>query len=480
MSKVAKATDNFLKIKRQKQSYRSVSQRKKNYKDVSILREWNNSQEQASRCMDCGTPFCHWACPLGNYIPEWNSLMHQGRWADACKLLEDSNSMPEVTGRVCPAFCEFSCVLGINDEPVTIRENELGVVEYGFKRRLIRPRVPRIRTGKRVGIIGSGPAGLSAASWLNQAGHSVVVWEKSKRLGGILRYGIPDFKLEKWILDRRINLWKKEGIAFKTNQFVGEKYLASALVKNFDSLLIAIGSQRPRNLNLPGRQLSGIYFAMDFLVQSNKQVSGEDNKNSLSTDLSGKHVVVIGGGDTGSDCVGTANRQKAAKVTQIEILPKPPQERPTDCPWPNYPQLLKTSTSHQEGCVRIWATETIKFTGEKGKVKKISCVKVEFSGQSNSLACLRKVSGTEFEIKADVVILALGFIGPSNKDVIQELGVKLDSRGNIQTNLALETSVPKVFSAGDSRTGQSLVALAIADGRRAAECMNLFLKQKNS
>ncbi len=475
-----KANDNFLTLKRQPARFRAIGQRLKDYKEVRILRGWKGSREQASRCMDCGIPFCHWTCPLGNYIPEWNTLVFQGKWKQACNLLERTNNLPEVTARVCPAICEFGCVLGINDEAVTIRENELAVIEYGFKQGVIRPRPPQVRTGKKVGIIGSGPAGLAAAAQLNRAGHSVVVFEKDRCIGGILRYGIPDFKLEKWILDRRIALWKKEGIIFKVNHFIGKKQPASALARDFDALLLAIGSQQPRDLNLPGRELTGIHLAMDFLIQSNKRVSGENNGSKPPIDVKGKEVVVIGGGDTGSDCVGVANRQGATRVTQIEILPQPPQERPLSCPWPNYPHLFKVSTSHEEGCERIWSAATLAFSGEKGKVKRISCAKVEFTDEPASLASLRRIPGSEFKVKADVVILALGFSGPTDSDIIQELTIERDCRGNIKTNPEFKTSWSTAFAAGDSRNGQSLVARALSDGRQAAYCIDCFLQGESS
>ena len=412
----------FLDSKRHKAEYRPVCERIVDFDQVGIPREDKVSEEQAGRCMDCGTPFCHWGCPIGNYIPEWNTLMFNDHFERAAKLLDATNNLPEVTGRICPAPCEFACVLGINDDPVTVRENELAIIEHAFKNGLIKPNPPKKRTGKKVAVVGSGPAGLACAAQLNKAGHSVTVFEKDDKIGGILRYGIPDFKLEKSILDRRIKLWQAEGIEFKTGINV-EK------ADGFDAVCLACGSREPRDLKIEGRELKGIYFAMEYLVQSNRKVAGEKIPLEKLIDAKGKKVVVIGGGDTGSDCVGTAHRQGAACVVQIELL--------------TMPLILKTSTSHEEGGERHWSVMTKKFKAQNGKLKALECVKVDEK--------LKEIPGTEFEIEADLVILALGFL---RQEIKPEKGI---------------------FIAGDMRRGPSLIVWAIAEGRRAAYDIDKYL-----
>lgn len=491
----------FLKVKRQATEYRPVCERVKDFCEVSLLRSDASSKEQASRCMDCGTPFCHWACPVGNFIPEWNDLVFAGKWQKAFELLQATNNLPEITGRLCPALCEFACTLGINDDPVTIRENELSVIEYAFKNGLIQPRPPKKRTEKRVAVIGSGPAGLSCADQLNKAGHKVVVFEKDDKIGGILRYGIPDFKLEKRVIDRRLKFLKKEGIEFRTNVLVGEDYKAQKLRKEFDAICLAGGSRVPRDLNIEGRDLGGIHFAMEYLVQANKRVMGEEFSSDKIINAKDKRVVVIGGGDTGADCVGTAHRQGAACVVQIELLPSPPECRTADYPWPKYPLILKTSTSHGEGGQRKWSVLTKKFIGENGRVKKLSCIRVDGSTQPPSAASLtinpeqakrveridfsgkdtrgcpvmKEIKDSGFDIDADLVILALGFLHPEKKGLIESLGVELDSRGNVKTDANLMTSVKSIFSAGDMHRGQSLIVWAISEGRCAAHYIDKYL-----
>lgn len=474
IKRIMKDVKSFLKIKRKETPYRPVNERIADYKEVFLSRSDDDSQEQACRCMDCGTPFCHWACPLGNYIPEWNSLVNAGRWEEALLLLEAENNLPEITGRVCPALCEYSCVLGINDDAVTIRENELAIIEYAFSKGFIKPKLQGRRnsaTGKKVAVIGSGPAGLSVAAQLNRAGHYVTVYEKDNKPGGILRYGIPDFKLEKPVLDRRIDIWKKEGVVFKTGINVGEDYPVSKLLKEFDAVCLSIGSRAPRDLKIQGRELSGIYFAMDFLIQANKKVSREKVKNNELIDVKNKKVVVIGGGDTGADCVGVCHRQGAFGVVQLEVMPIPPEHRTQDCPWPKYPLLLKNSSSHQEGGRRLWSILTKRFIGGEGNIKKIVCVKVDVS--------FNEIPGSEFEIEADVVLLAIGFLHPEQKGIISDLGLKLDNRGNIKGNEQYMTSINGVFSAGDVRTGQSLVVWAIQEGRKAAHYIDQYLMGKS-
>ncbi len=467
----------FLKYRRQATAYRPVCERVKDYSPVFTRRSNKESQEQASRCMDCGTPFCHWGCPIGNYIPEWNDLVFTGQWRKAFELLDATNNFPEITARICPAQCEYACVLGINDDPVTIRENELAIVERAFEMGFIRLKLPCTRTGKKVAIIGSGPTGLSCASQLNKVGHEVTVFERDDKVGGLLRYGIPDFKLEKWVVDRRVNILTDEGIKFRTGLHVGDDYSVPRLLKNFNAICLAGGSRVPRDLNIKGRELKGIYFAMDYLVQANKRVAGETISHNKLIDASGKKVLVIGGGDTGSDCVGTANRQNASCVVQIELLPKPPECRTDEYPWPSYPMLLKPSTSHEEGAVECkWSILTKKFIGENGNIKKVLCAEVEFL-KIDSKACseMREVPGSEFEIEADLVILAIGFTQPEKKGLITELELRLDDRGNIKTDNFFMTSKKGIFAAGDMRRGQSLVVWAVSDGRRVAHYIDSYL-----
>ncbi|MBI4706657.1 MAG: glutamate synthase subunit beta [Candidatus Omnitrophica bacterium] len=467
----------FLKVKREKAQYRPVCERVKDYSEVSLLRKADKSMEQASRCMDCGTPFCHWACPVANYIPEWNDYIFRGQWQKAVDLLQASNNFPEITGRICPAICEFACVLGINDDPVTVREDELDIIEHAFKAGYIKPRPPKKRTGKKVAVIGSGPSGLACADELNKLGHKVVVFERDDKVGGILRYGIPDFKLDKKIIDRRLVILEKEGIKFTVNTDVGTDLPVSKLLKEFDAICLSGGSRRPRDLQVEGRYLKGIYFAMEYLTQANKRISGKKFSQQELIDAGGKKVVVIGGGDTGSDCVGTAHRQGASCVVQIELLPKPPECRSCDQPWPKYPLIFKVSSSHEEGGQRQWAISTKKFIGENEEVKKLSCVRVEFSKDAKGAPVIKEIPGTEFELEADLVLFALGFLHPEKKGLLENLAVELDPRGNVKTGLDYSTSVKKVFSCGDMRRGQSLVVWAISEGRQAAFHIDKFLSK---
>ena len=439
----------FLKVQREAAAYRSVCERVEDYAEVAILRPEARSKEQASRCMDCGTPFCHWGCPIGNYIPEWNDLVYNGRWKEALELLLATNNFPEFTGRICPAPCEYACVLGINDDPVTIRENELAVIEYAFRHRIIRARAPKRRTGMKIAVVGSGPAGLAAADQLNKAGHNVTVFERDDKAGGILRYGIPEFKLPKALVDRRIGIMKSSGIKFSMGVEVGAGLKASKLRKDFDALCLASGSRVPRDLKIEGRDLEGIHFAMDYLIQSNRRAAGQRIAAKELIDAMGKRVVVIGGGDTGADCVGTAHRQGASCVVQIEVLPRPPEYRPQNYPWPRYPVLLKTTSSHEEGGERHWEVSTKRFAGSSGRVSKLSCSKSD---------------GSQFDIEADLVILAIGFVHPEHSGPVRELSLALDQKGNVSTGPDHMTSLKGVFSAGDMRRGQSLVVWAISEG----------------
>lgn len=467
---------NFIKIKREESSYRPVSERIKDFADVALLPQPEHSSLQASRCMDCGIPFCHWACPLGNYIFEWNELVSKKQWYKAYQLLSQTNRFPEITGRLCPALCEYGCTLEINDQPVTIRENELAIIEYAFKEGYVEPRRSSKCTKKKVAIIGSGPAGLACADRLNRYGHKVVVFEKDDNFGGLLRYGVPDFKLEKWILDRRLEILRKEGIEFVRNVEVGKDIRVKKLLKEFDALVLACGCRVPRDLKIEGRELKGIYFALDYLVQANQRVSGIKINEQILIDAKDKKVVIIGGGDTGSDCVGVANRQGAKKVTQLEILPKPPSKRSLDCPWPNYPILFKTTSSHEEGCQRYWQVLTKKFLGENGKVEKLICVKINFEKDKNGCFRMKEIPGSEFEIEADLVILALGFLYPPKEGLIEEISLGLNEKGWVKTDLQFHTSQNKIFACGDMHRGPSLIVWAIHEGNLCADFVNNFLK----
>jgi len=407
-------------------------------------------------------------------------MVYRNQWRRALELLHSTINFPEFTGRVCPAPCEYSCVLGINDDPVTIRENELAIIEYAFSNGYVKPDLPKKRTGKKIAVIGSGPAGLSCAGQLNKAGHSVVVFEKDNKIGGILRYGIPDFKLDKSIIDRRIKIMEREGIKFKTNICAGIDYKTAKLKKEFDAICLAGGCRIPRDLKIEGRELGGIHFAMDYLTQANKRVSGEDVRAQGLISAKGKHVVVIGGGDTGADCVGTSNRQGASCVVQIELLPQPPGCRGPAHPWPKYPLILKTSSSHEEGVEREWSIMTKRFLGKGGRVNKLQCVRVEFVKDSSGCQVIKEIRGSEFEISADLVILAMGFLHPDKTGLIEGLKVELDARGNVKTNEDFATSVKGVFSAGDMHRGQSLVVWAISEGRRAAHYIDKYLMGESS
>jgi len=466
----------FLKIKRKEAGNRPLNERICDHSEVEQVLNSEDRMLQASRCMDCGIPFCHWSCPVDNLIPEWNDLLFKGQWKAAFERLNATNNFPEVTGRICPASCEHACVLNIGKEPVTIRENEVAIVEKAFSEGYIKPSPPLKRTGKSVAVIGSGPAGLAAADLLNKSGHSVTLFEKDEKAGGLMRFGIPDFKLSKAVIDRRIDLMIKEGLTIKTCTQIGKDISAKEVVSQFDALCIAIGAGHPRDLNLEGRQFRGIYFAMDFLCNQNRVNSGQLHPDDNQINAENKKVLVIGGGDTGSDCVGTSIRQKAATVTQIEILPKPPLDRTPDNPWPYFAKTLKTSTSHEEGCERMWSLSTLRFIGTEDAVKGVEVEEVKWEVENGKYK-MTSVPGTVRIIEADLILLALGFVHPVIDGLISELELELDNRKNIKTSDSLSTNIQKIFAAGDSVTGASLVVNAIASGRKAAEEIDSYLRE---
>lgn len=425
---------------------------------------------QGARCMDCGVPFCHTGCPLTNIIPDWNDLVYRGRWKEAIRVLHATNNFPEFTGRICPAPCEAACVLGIHEPPVTIKQIEKTIVDRAFSEGWVVPEPPRVRTGKRVAVAGSGPAGLAAAQQLARAGHWVTVFEKSDRIGGLLRYGIPNFKMEKHLIDRRIEQMSAEGVEFLASMHVGGNVPVEDLRKEFDAVLLAGGAEQPRNMAVPGRELKGIHFAMEFLPQQNKRCEGDIVPDSEAILATGKRVVIIGGGDTGADCLGTSHRQKARSVHQFELLPAPPKERAPQTPWPLWPMQLRVESSHEEGGIREWSVATTRFTGdEHGHVRQLHAVRVGPPPKFDP------IPGTEFTLDVELVLLAMGFLGPLRGGMIEQLGVKLDPRGNVQTDENYMSSVPGVFAAGDMRRGQSLVVWAITEGRKAARGVDMYL-----
>lgn len=469
----------FLEYNRKDPGYRPKEERLKDFKAVDIQPDEDDIFEQAARCMDCGIPFCHmYGCPISNIIPEFNDLVYRGQWQEALDILCSTNNFPEFTGRLCPATCEAACVAGINIEPVSIRQIELAVIEKGFEKGLIRPRPPSAYFNERVAIIGSGPAGLAAADILNKSGYHVTVFDDACHPGGILRYGIPDFKMEKEIVERRIHLMKEEGVGFETGVCVGTDISFRYIKKKFDAICLACGSRQPRDLPIPGRDLSGIVFAMDYLSQQNKRSCGELDEQAPFISASGKSVVVIGGGDTGSDCLGTALRQGAKNVFQLEIMPMPPVDRPDSTPWPKWPMILRETHAHKEGGHRKWAVTTKTFLGEKGAVKKLLCAEVEWITGADNVMVPKEKPGTEFRIEAELVILAMGFVGPGNTPLIENFQLKLDKRGHISADPNLMTNMEGVFVAGDMTTGQSLVVRAIASGRQAAHNIIAYLQSK--
>ncbi len=466
----------FIEFGRELPMRRPVQERLRDWSEVYLPFAEEKLQTQGARCMDCGIPFCLDGCPLGNLIPEWNDLVYRDRWQDAIERLHRTNNFPEFTGRLCPAPCEGSCVLGINEDPVTIKQIEVSIVEYAFEQGWVTPIQPAARTGKKVAVVGSGPAGLAAAQQLNRAGHLVTVFERDDRIGGLMRFGIPEFKMEKKFLDRRLDLMEIEGVVFKAGCHIGVDIPAAKLQKDFDAVVLAGGARASRDLPIPGRDLKGIYFAMEYLPLQNKICAGDAIPDEELISAKGKSVVIIGGGDTGADCLGTTLRQGASVVRQLEILSRPPDVRDESTnPWPLYPNIFRISSAHEEGGERIYSISTKRFVGENGHVKKLETVKVEMKRSPDGRMSFEEVPGTEGEIEADLVLLAMGFLGPERVGMLEDLGVELTDRGNVQCDENWMTNVPGVFSAGDMQRGQSLIVWAIAEGRSCARGVDMYL-----
>jgi glutamate synthase (NADPH/NADH) small chain len=465
----------FMEYPREHATRRPVVERVNDWFEIYQDFPEEKLRQQGARCMDCGVPFCHTGCPVNNLIPDWNDLVYRGRWKEAIRQLHSTNNFPEFTGRICPAPCEAACVLGINEPAVTIKQIEKNIVERGFQEGWIKPEPPSFRSGKKVAVVGSGPAGLAAAQQLNRAGHWVTVYEKADRIGGLLRYGIPEFKMEKRVLDRRLEQMADEGVKFVTKAHVGHSVPVEDLQREFDVILLAGGSEQPRDLKVPGRELKGVHYAMEFLPQQNKRCAGDKLDPALDILATGKHAVIIGGGDTGADCLGTCHRQKPLSVHQFEIMPMPPNERAPQTPWPLWPMQLRIEGAHEEGGVRDWSVATTKFTGdEHGNVKQLHAARVGPPPK------FEPIPGTEFTMDADLVLIAMGFLGPVRNGMIEQLGVALDTRGNVAAGADYMTSVPGIFAAGDMRRGQSLVVWAISEGRKAAASIDRYLKERPS
>ncbi|MDD5034245.1 MAG: glutamate synthase subunit beta [Methylococcaceae bacterium] len=463
----------FMEIPRQDRRYRPVEERVHHFREFVIALTDEEASKQGARCMDCGIPYCHSGCPINNIIPDWNDLVYQNKWREALEVLHSTNNFPEFTGRICPAPCEAACTLNLTEEPVTIKSIECAIIDKAWENGWITPQIPARRTGKRIAIVGSGPAGLACAQQLARAGHGVVVYEKNDRIGGLLRYGIPDFKMEKRVIDRRIAQMQAEGVSFRPNSHIGKNIPTQSLLDEYDALVLAGGSEQARDLPIPGRDLQGVHFAMEFLPQQNQRVAGDAIADGISA--KGKHVLVIGGGDTGSDCIGTSIRQGAVHVTQIEILPKPPQKEDKALTWPHWPNKLRTSSSQEEGCERDYAVTTKAFEGENGHLTQARCARVEWKNQDGRWV-MNEIEGSEFVIKADLVFLAMGFMHPVREGLLKDLGVELDERGNVKADTDhYQTSLAKVFTAGDMRRGQSLVVWAIREGRQAARAVDEYL-----
>lgn len=465
----------FMEHQRAKQPYRPVEERVKDWKQV--MEPWPVAplKTQASRCMDCGIPFCHEGCPLGNLIPDWNDLVYRDQWLEAIERLHATNNFPEFTGTLCPAPCEGACVLGINDDPVTIKAVELAIIDKAWENGWIKPFIAENKTGKKVAIVGSGPAGLAAAQQLCRAGHEVTVFERDDRIGGLLRYGIPEFKMEKKQLDRRLGQMTAEGVKFETNAHIGDNVSVEKLKKEFDAVVLAGGACSPRDLPVPGRDLQGVHFAMDFLSLQNKRCEGDEITDEKFISAKGKHVVIIGGGDTGADCLGTANRQGAATVHQLEIMPRPPANRGPNNPWPEWPQIYRVASAHEEGVERVYSVSTKRFIDNgKGQIMELELIKVELKNIDGRIS-FEEIAGSEFRLPCDLVLLAMGFVGPEKQGMLEQLGVKLTERGNVARDKNWMTNVPGIFTAGDMQRGQSLIVWAIAEGRSAAMGVDKFL-----
>jgi glutamate synthase (NADPH/NADH) small chain len=468
----------FKEILRQDRTYSPVSDRLTHYEEFVLPLSDDHLRQQGARCMDCGIPFCHTGCPVNNIIPDWNDLVYRSDWRAAIEVLHSTNNFPEFTGRICPAPCEAACTLNLEDTPVTIKTIEYSIIEKAWEEGWVKPQIPEHKSGKQVAVVGSGPAGMACSQQLARAGHKVVLFEKQNRIGGLLRFGIPDFKLNKKIIDRRMAQMRTEGVEFKTNVHVGVDFPAKQLLDEYDAVVLTGGSEQSRDLPIPGRELNGVHFAMDFLRSNSHRVQGDKVENFISA--AGKHVVVIGGGDTGSDCIGTANRHGAISVTQLEILPKPPEKEEKLITWPYWPNKLRTSSSQEEGCDRMWSVATKEFVGDaEGNLAEIKCVKVDWNKDEQGHWQMSEVAGSGFTLKAELVTLAMGFVHPVHAGMLEELGVELDARGNVKSPIegpgAYKTSIDGVFSAGDMRRGQSLVVWAIREGRQCAKAVDEFL-----
>jgi glutamate synthase (NADPH) small chain len=467
----------FLEFEREKVHKEPVEARLRHWREFEEKTSDDVLRTQGARCMDCGIPFCHKGCPLGNIIPDWNDLVYRGRWREAIERLHSTNNFPEFTGRICPAPCEEACVLNINDDPVTIKNIEKHIIDHAFAEGWVTPHVPERRTGKTIAVVGSGPAGMACAQQLARAGHAVTLFERDDRIGGLLRYGIPDFKMEKWLIDRRMEQMAAEGVTFRTSVRVGVDVTGDDLRREFDAVVLSMGATRPRDLPVPGRELKGIHFAMEFLPQQNKVGAGDSIAGQILA--SGKRVVILGGGDTGSDCLGTSNRHGAVSVHQFELLPQPPVDRP-QLAWPNWPMILRTSSSHEEGVTRDWSINTTRFSGDAdGNVRKLHGVRLDWV-QDNGRPVMKPIAGSEFELDCDLVLLALGFLGPESDTLVAQLGCELTDRGNLKAGPDYQTTVPGVFACGDARRGQSLVVWAIWEGREAARGVDAYLMGETS
>ena len=477
---MGKATG-FKELERQDRSYAPANERIKHYNEFVIPLPEPQIRSQSSRCMDCGIPYCHNGCPVNNLIPDWNDLVYEGNWRAALETLHSTNNFPEFTGRICPAPCEAACTLNITDNPVTIKSIECAIIDRGWEEGWIEPKISLKKTGKRIAVVGSGPAGLACSQQLARVGHSVTLYERNARLGGLLRYGIPDFKMEKYLIDRRLSQMLAEGVIFKSNTEVGVTISVDDMLKEYDAIVMTGGSELPRDMEVPGRNLEGVHFAMQFLTQQNRRLADEHIDDNQPISAMGKRVVVIGGGDTGSDCVGTSIRQGAKSVTQLEVMPKPPKMEDKSLSWPNWPLKLRTSSSHLEGADRDWSVATKAFHGENGAVSSLELVRNEWSNGSDGQMSMAEVPGSKFEIEADLVLLAMGFLHPTHEGMLKDSGVKLDGRGNVKADIEdYKTSRKNVFAAGDMRRGQSLVVWAISEGRRAAKSVDNYLMGSSS